>query len=126
MMLEKKCRKHWEKLGIKSLAALKEYINAIFEKHNHQEYVLIELYKMVFPDWGKIDKINGYPEAGNELWTFICRCFQEFDRRNHPDCLPGGAWMNIGFSVNRHIAPWEISLKNCSLEYMQEKYAVNA
>lgn len=115
MTLEMKCQKHWQKSGIKGLESLQEHIKAIFEKHNHQHNVLIDLYKMVFPDWHKINKIEGYPQVGDALWKFICLCFQEFDRQNHPDCLPGGAWMNRGFSVNRELSPWEISFENCLL-----------
>ena len=120
MTLETKCQKHWEKLNINSKENLQEYIKAVFEKHDHQEKVLIDLYKMVLPDWEQIRKVEGYPEAGDELWNFICQRFQEFDRKRHPDCLPGGAWMNTGFSVNRKIPPWSVCLENCSLIYIRE------
>ena len=117
MTLKTKCRKHWERLGINDLENLKQYITAIFERLNHQEEVLVELYKLVFPEWNRIAKITLNPEAGVDLWKFICRRFQEFDRRHHPDCLPGGVWINKGFSINYDISPWEISYQNCFLEY---------
>lgn len=111
------CGEYWENRGITDVNDLKDRIDAIFERHDHQEHVLIDLYRMVFPDWDRIRKIRGYPEAGSELWKFICRRFQEFDRTRHPDCLPGGAWMNTGFSVNRKIGPWDIGFENCTLIY---------
>lgn len=117
-MLKTRCQRHWRRLGIKSLKELKGHILTIFEKCHDQESVLIDLYKLVFPDWNKIKKIHGYPEAGDALWKFICRCFQDFDNKNHPNCMPGGAWMNTGFSVNHTIDPWGIGFENCRLEYL--------
>ena len=110
MTLEMKCQRHWQRLGIKDLKTLKEHIKAIFDKYQHQEEVLIDLYKMVFPEWDQIDKVEGFPAAGNDLWRFICLCFQEFDRR----------WMNSGFSVNHELSPWEIGFKKCSVVYKDE------
>ena len=83
-------------------------------------------FKMVLPDWDLIRKVEGFPEAGNDLWRFICLCFQEFDRRNHPDVMPAGAWMNSGFSVNHELSPWEIGFKNCSVVYKDEKEVIAA
>jgi hypothetical protein len=120
MNLEMKCQRHWQWLGIKDLKTLKEHIKAIFDKYQHQEEVLIALYKMVFPEWDQINKVEGFPAAGNDLWMFICRCFQEFDRRNHPDVMPAGASMNSGFSVNHELSPWEIGFKKCSVVYKDE------
>ena len=126
MTLEMKCQRHWQRLGIKDLKTFKEHIKAIFDKDQHQEEVLIDLYKMVLPDWDFIKKIEGFPEAGNDLWQFICLHFQKFDSRNHPDVMPAGAWMNSGFSVNRELSPWEIGFKNCTLVYMDEKEVIAA
>ena len=86
--------------GINDVKTLKDQIKAIFAKHDHQETVLIDLYRIVFPDWDKIRRIEGFPEAGIALWKFICDLFIDFDRKHHPDCLKGGAWMNSGFSSN--------------------------
>ena len=113
-----KTRRHSQLLNIRDEKSLKEDITRIFESHNkqeqpHQRNIIIDLYKMVFPDWDSIEKIKGYPECGPGLWEFICLQFQEFDKKHHPDVIPGGGWMNVGFSVNSKMPPWEISLKNC-------------
>jgi hypothetical protein len=101
--------------GINDVITLKDHIEAIFCKHDHQETVLIDLYRMVFPDCDNIRRIDGFPEAGNDLWKFICDLFIDFDRKHHPDCLKGGAWMNSGFSSNSKLGSWEISLDNCKV-----------
>lgn len=117
MTLENKCQRHWQALGITNTESLKDFITTLFTKHDHQEKVLINLYKLVFPQWDCITKIEGYPEAGCDLWKFICRLFQEFDHKHHPDCMPGGLWMNTGFSVNTELQPWEVSFENCRVKY---------
>ena len=126
MTLDMKCKRHWQRLGIKDLKTLKEHIKAIFDKYQHQEEVLINLYKMVLPDWDQIDKVEGFPAAGYDLWQFICLCFQNFDRRNHPDVMPAGAWMNSGFSVNHELSLWEIGFKKCSVVYKDEREVIAA
>ena len=110
-----KGQERWISLRTNNSSALKGHIRDIFRKHDHQENVLIDLYKMVFPDWDRIKKIEGFPEAGSALWKFICDRFMDFDRKHHPDCLKGGAWMNSGFSASSQLDPWEISLDNCKV-----------
>ena len=102
----------------------------IWDTHNHlvgrsdhgllgldQQQVVVDLYKLVLPDWDQIQNLKGHPEVGMELALFICRKFQEFDRQHHPSCMPAGAWMNYGFSVNRELDPWAISFENCTPMY---------
>lgn len=110
-------KSHCKKLNLHNRDELESHITAIFEKSDHQEQVLIGLYRMVFSDWDRISKINGYPEAGDDLWKFICQQFQKFDKAHHPDCFAGGIWMNSGFSVNHNLEAWEISFDNCQVEY---------
>ena len=122
MTLKEKCDFHWRMLGITDTESLKKSITAIFDRCDHQQAVLIELYKLLFPGWDSITKIEGYPEAGCDLWRFICRLFQEFDRKHHPSCLPGGLWMNAGFSMDSELEPWGVCFKNCHLQYRQPEH----
>ena len=115
MNLETKCKKHWGKIGINNLENLQKHIKAIFQKHDHQKKVLTDIYKLVFPDWDQIKMIEGYPEAGFELWKYIWNLFIEFDRKHHPNCFKGGAWMNTGFSANKDLSLWAISFSNCEV-----------
>ena len=123
MNLEENCRQYWKKHGLTNVNTLKEYIESIFNRHDHQEDVLIELYKLMLPEWERILKVIGYPEVGNELWRYVCRLFQEFDHKHHPDSMPGGMWMNTGFSANSKLSPWEVSFRNCHVEYAQSETA---
>ena len=115
MTPEARCREHWGKLRINNEKTLREHIEAIFKKHTHQTDVLVEIYKMVFPDWDRIEKIEGHPEAGHALWKFICSQFIEFDHKYHPKVFKGGIWLNTGFSSNGNLEPWQISFDNCKV-----------
>jgi hypothetical protein len=111
--LEERCREHWQRLEIKDVDTLKDHIKAIFEEYDHQSDALIDLYRMILPDWDRIEKIKESPEAEHDLWKFICKQFIEFDSKHHPKVFRGGAWLNSGFSSNGKVDPWEINFENC-------------
>ncbi len=108
---------HFASLGIKTVRDLQQYLQKIFEESDHQNSVIVKLYKMLFPDWEKIQRIEGYPEVRQVLWNYICNLFIEFDRKNHPKCFKGGLWINNGFSASGCLDPWMISLENCIVIY---------
>lgn len=116
--LMQKCHKHWQQLNIKDRKSLKKAIDKIFESHTNQSDALVDIYKLVFPEWDAIEIINGFPEAGANLWKYICRGFMEFDRKHRSTVFNGGIWMNTGFTSNTELDPWEITFNNCTVEYM--------
>lgn len=120
-MLQTRCREHWKELGLKDEGSLKSYIKALFDQYSNQQEVLIEIYKLVFPEWDSIKQINGYPKAGPLLWEYICKSFIKFDQRHHPNVFTGGLWFNLGFSVNHEINPWSVSFEDCCVEYITEE-----
>ena len=103
--------------GINTIRDLQIHLQEIFEKSDHQDSVIVKLYKMLFPDWEKIQRIEGFPEIGKALNEYIFNLFIEFDREHHPKCFNGGAWLNHGFSSNHDLNPWAISLENCKIIY---------
>ena len=113
--LEARRKEHWNLLGIHDEKSLKDHIKTIFKQYDHQTDVLIEIYKLVLPDWDRIQHIEGYPEAGNKLWKFICNQFIEFDQEHHPKVFKGGVWLNTGFTSNTSLRPWQISFENCQV-----------
>jgi hypothetical protein len=110
---ESKCREHWNRMGYSNPEKLKARILEVFTQNTDQHYAITGVYRLVIPNWDEIANLVGYPEAGVELSLFISRQCQEFDQKYHPRCMPGGAWMNWGFSVNRDIDPWGINFGNC-------------
>lgn len=83
-----------------------------------EQYGLVALYKMVYPEWDDIERIDGHPVCNVYTWKIICSWFQELtgrlnkDRAYDKQVMPGGAWMNTGFSGQRDSAvplkDWEV------------------
>jgi hypothetical protein len=116
-LIEKQCQKHLTAQGITSKEKLMCHLQEIFEQAEHQERALIELYRMVIPDWDRLERLEGFPVVGQEMWKYICQLFIHFDHCHHPEIFKGGLWMNAGFSSSGDLGPWEISMDRCHFIY---------
>ena len=76
-----------------------EEIDAAFEGVEHQQDYVVNIYKLVYPMWDEILFIDGWPRSSKKLWKEICKRAQEFDKAVHPTVMPGGLWLNKGFSA---------------------------
>jgi hypothetical protein len=86
-------------------------VTALFETETHHADVLVEIFKMIYPEWDSIAKIDGYPRCSRETNRELMRLFIEFDNKHHPGCIRGGAWMNYGFSTapeSSALQLWEV------------------
>jgi hypothetical protein len=115
--IDRQCKQHLAQQGITSKEKLMCRLQEIFEKAEHQERALIELYRMVIPDWERLERLEGFPVVGQEMWQYICRLFVDYDQRKHPQVLNGGLWVHAGFSSSGDLAPWEISMDRCHFIY---------
>ena len=97
----------------------REAVEILFEKCTHQGQVLEGLYRMVFPEWDRITSIKGYPRVNRVTWGHIAKLFFPFDKKHHPDCMPGGAWMNTGFGSLEGLADWEVDMSECVVKYVE-------
>lgn len=109
---------HLTQQGIKTVRDLQHKLQEVFEEAEHQDSVIVKLYRLFFPDWENIKRIEGFPEVGPALWTYICNLFIEFDRVHHPEYLKGGAWINWGFASSDKLEPWGINLTTCKVIYI--------
>jgi len=116
-MVKNNSQNHLVNQGIKSVRDLQQHLQEIFEESDHQSSVIVKLYKMLFPDWEKIQRIEGFPEVGLALNEYIFHLFIEFDIQHNSECFKGGSWINQGFSTNERLDPWAISLENCKVIY---------
>lgn len=116
-LIEKHCQKHLTAQGITSKGKLMCRLQEIFEQAEHQERALIELYRMVIPDWDRLERLEGFPVVGQEMWQYICQLFIHFDHCHHHEIFKGGLWMNAGFSSSGDLGPWEISMDRCHFIY---------
>ena len=84
----------------------------------HQAAATTNLYKLVFPDWDEIKKINGWPKCGREIGTYIMEKFIQYDQACHPDVMAGGSWaMGNGWSTRDDIPAWSVDASECEVEY---------
>ena len=90
-------------------------VKACLEQADDQHQALVALYRLVFPEWDQIERLQGWPAVNEVTWTAIARLFIAFDEAHHPSVLPGGCWMNGGFSSAPGLADWEVSLDNCTV-----------
>lgn len=94
-----------------------EEVTNIFATAEHQAEAAEKLYRLAFPNWDEIESISGWPSAGEELNQEIFQHFIAFDRKHHPGVMPGGLWMNKGFStLDKSLGPRELSTDNCEVE----------
>ena len=115
--IDRQCKQHMAAQGINSKEALHHRLQEIFETAEHQERALIALYRMLIPDWNRLERLEGFPVVGQEMWQYICQLFIDFDQKHHPRVLNGGLWIHAGFSSSADLEPWEISFDQCRFIY---------
>ena len=115
--IDKKCRQHMADQGITSKEKFQHRLQEIFEQAEHQDSALIGLYKILIPEWEQLDRLEGFPVIGQEMWQYIANLFIDFDQHHHPQCFKGGLWINNGFSFSDKLGPWDISLDRCNVIY---------
>ena len=88
----------------------KEDIEKLFETCEHQQDVLVGIYKLVYPEWDDIEKIDGWPTCNKKTWGVVMDMFRPFDKIHHPDVMAGGAWFDSGFSTSdgEDLEDWQV------------------
>ena len=103
---------------MKTIRLNEKAIKAVFETAPDQSEALLAIYRMVFPQWDQIKKIDGWPTCNKTTWVSICEMFMELDNKRNAGVLPterimpGGMWMNNGFSSRggEQLKDWEVEL----------------
>jgi hypothetical protein len=88
----------------------KKDVALLFSVYEHQADILIHLYRMVFPNWDDIERMDGWPKVNKATSRWIWDKFVAFDKVYHPDVMNGGAWFNSGFSCQESegLKNWEV------------------
>ena len=94
-------------------------LESLSKSCEHQSEFLVGIYKEVVPNWDAVVRIDGYPKAGEALAALLCFSAIEFDKEHHPDVYAGGLWLNIGFSRDKSLKPWEISMEGVEVIYKE-------
>ena len=98
-----------------------EKVEEVFRNSTHQGEVLEKLYRMVFPDWDRIERLEGWPVVNRGTWKHIAKLFMEFDKKHHPEVLPGGLWLNKGFSWDDEVPAGYVDLERCKIIYKEKE-----
>ncbi len=94
---------------MKTVKITKEQIDEVFEKCVIAGNYTVELHKLVFPNWDKIEKLTDFPKTSKEVGSYIFQKAVEFDRKYYPGCIPAGQWLNRGFSTyNSDVEGWKV------------------
>lgn len=90
-----------------------EFIDGVFDNAASQEDYLLAIYRRCIHDWdehqGEAWKLRGWPRIHNKTWEYIARKAMDWDRQ-HVSALPGGAWINWGFSSDNTLAEWDVDV----------------
>lgn len=97
----------------------KKAVEQLFEDNNHQVDVLIGIYKMIFPQWGHIASVEGWPRINRSTWLAISRLFMWFDQKYHSNVVSGGLWLNHGFSCQGEpvLADWYVDVGAVTIKW---------
>ena len=105
---------------MKTTTLNQDQVNKLFETKNHQQDILLSIYKMVFPDYDEIKKLHGYTAISENTNNHLFKQFIRFDKIHHPDVMAGGLWMNNGFSTDHNIQQdFQVTVDESVIEYKQ-------
>ncbi len=114
----------------------KNLIDSIFSYCIHQQEVLMYMYTLaldLIPStplptvdevqgvWLRIKSIDGWPRISPHTAEYIMGKAQELDKQYHPNVMPGGFWMNSGFSVDETVPDWEVATDGVPVKWMEDK-----
>ena len=102
---------------VRKVTLTKEQIDEVFEKSRNRVEYILRLYELVIgPDFNDCKKVKDWPKAGPKVHEYITLKAIEFDRKHCPDCLPGGLWLNYGFSLDKNLGDWEVDISEVEIE----------
>ena len=107
---------------MKKVKLKKEDVERLFDECTHQADVVIGLYRMVYPEWDFIEKMEGFPKVNYKTGLTLMNWFMEFDRIHHSNVMNGGCWMNHGFGTDEKLSDrtpdWQV--ERCDFTWKTE------
>lgn len=108
----------------KTVQLSEETVQAALDGAESQADYIVRIYKLVFPDWDQIKRIDGWPAVTQRTWVRIGEMCVAWDKAHFPAddqalraCFPGGAWLNNGFTTAGGLAYFEVDLSTCTVHY---------
>jgi hypothetical protein len=103
-------------------ALTKEQIDESFAKAEHQSDYALALYREAVIDISNpfIEKLHGWPSVSEATSKYIFQAAIVFDKKNHPNVMSGGLWLDIGFKTNYDMPDWMVDLSSVKIIYKEE------
>jgi len=99
----------------------KKSIDKLFNDTKKNEIeIIIDLYKIAFPNWDNIKSIPKWPSISKETNLYIFGKFIDFNKGTPKSAL---MWMNKGFSSDENMKSWVIDLSTATVIYNELKQA---
>jgi hypothetical protein len=86
-------------------------IAELIRKSGTETDAVLAIFKLVYPNFDDIESVEGYPACTEATWKIICREFMDLThllnkaRAFDKQVMPGGAWMNYGFTTIERTMP---------------------
>lgn len=94
----------------------KEQVDEIFKTARDQNYI-VELYKLVIPEWDSVVAVNGYPKVNKTTALYLIEKAIAHDKKYTPQVMAGANWgLNLGWSEDDSLEDWEVSMDGVALE----------
>jgi hypothetical protein len=92
---------------------------------------VVAVYRQVYPEWDRIEKVGdetlSWPACNKTTWKRVCSMFMDLTgvlnraRAYDKQVMPGGVWMNNGFTQDESLRDWwvkpaPVKLKEVQLE----------
>lgn len=107
----------------------KEAVKQAILKAESETAALEAVYRMVYPNFDQIDKVDGHPACNDYTWKAICMHFVDLTNRLNKardivrnQVLPGGPWMNFGFAGGSDLGDWYVMPAPVTLRQEQEQH----
>lgn len=91
---------------MKTVKLDKEQVQTFVLQAETESDAVVAIFRMVYPNFDEIKSVDGYPRCNTATWKQICRWMHDLteklnrDRRYDKQVMPGGAWVNWGFSCS--------------------------
>jgi hypothetical protein len=104
----------------------REDVEKVFLEAKEQTDYLMGIYRLVFPDFERIERIEQWPSCSEWTWKEICKLAMAWDKEHCPHVMGGGAWMNHGFSSQEksQLKNWQIDMETCQIIYKPETVGI--
>lgn len=105
-------------MKLKSLS--KKRIDAIFASSNNQQQALTKLYTAAIPNYCKVKHVGHFPATNKRTSEYIIQKFIDFDIAHHTGIIPGGMWLNYGFSGLAEIDDFMVAIELDKIIYSKQ------